>query len=91
MMFVARVIHYAFSIYTLGLLAYVVCSWIVHPAAQALRLRLSRWYEPLLAPIRRVIPPPRFACTAVDLSPIILFIGLSLVKGLLLSLLVPAF
>ena len=91
MILVARIIHYIFSLYTLGLLVYVVCSWFAHPDAYRFRLWLSRWYEPLLAPIRRAIPSPRFGCTAFDLSPILLFIGLSLVKGLLLSLLVPPF
>lgn len=90
-MLIARVIHYAFSVYELGLLAYVVCSWSAHPSAQRFRLWLARWYEPVLLSIRRLIPALRLGYTAVDLSPIILFIGLSLVKGLLLSLLVPPF
>lgn len=91
MILLARLVHYLFSIYALGLLAYVACSWIAHPDAHRLRLWLSRWYEPLLAPIRRAIPAPRLGCTAIDLSPILLFIGLSLAKGLLLSLLAPPF
>lgn len=91
MMFVARIIHYAFSIYELGLLAYVVCSWIADPDAHRFRMWFSRWYEPLLAPIRRAIPSPRLGCTAIDLSPILLFIGLSLAKGLILSLFIPPF
>jgi uncharacterized protein YggT (Ycf19 family) len=90
-MVLVRLIHYAFSIYALGLMAYVVCSWLVHPDANRLRLWLSRWYDPLLTPIRRVIPAPRFGYTAIDLSPVVLFIGLSLAKGLLLSLLIPPF
>ena len=87
----ARIIHYVISIYELGLLAYVLSSWIAHPLAHRLRQWLSRWYEPLLAPIRRVIPAPRFGYTAIDLSPLLLFLGLSLIRGLLISLLVPPF
>ena len=91
MMFIARIIHYAFSFYKLGLLAYVLCSWIAHPSAHVLRLKLARWYEPPLLAIRRHVPALGLGSTAIDLSPIILFIGLSLARGLLLSLLVPPF
>jgi len=91
MMFIARIIHYMFSFYELGLLVYVLCSWIAHPSAQRFRLWLARWYEPVLLSIRRFMPTLRFGYTALDLSPIVLFIGLSIVKGLLLSLLVPRF
>lgn len=91
MMFVARIIHYAFSLCELGLLAYVLCSWIAHPTAHALRAWLARWYEPLLIPIRRLVPALRFGYSAMDLSPIILFVGLNLVRVALLSLLIPPF
>ncbi|WP_136081977.1 YggT family protein [Pontiella desulfatans] len=90
-MLLARLVHYGFGLYNLGLLAYVLCTWFAHPAADGLRSWLSRWYEPLLAPIRRWIPSPQFGCTAVDLSPLVLYIGLGLLKSAILSLLVPPF
>ncbi len=89
MIFLARLVHYGFTIYTLGLVLYVICSWLAHPNATSLRLWLARWYEPLLKPIQRVVPPIRLGGSAIDLSPILLLIGLSLLKGLLLSLLMP--
>jgi len=90
-MLLARAIHVGFSIYELGLLAYVFSGWVAHPAAHRLRLRLARWYEPALAPIRNFIPFPQIGHAAIDLSPIILFIALSMLKNAVLSLLVPAF
>ncbi|MBN1672818.1 MAG: YggT family protein [Kiritimatiellae bacterium] len=88
---IARLIHYAFSVYQLGLLAYVVCSWIAHPTARSVRLWLARFYEPLLIPIRRVVPALRTGHTAIDFSPLILLIGLALARGLLISILLPPF
>ena len=90
-MLLARLIHYGFSIYELGLLVYVFCAWVAHPAAHRLRMGLARWYEPVLAPIRGFIPLPHIGRAAVDFSPVILFIALSLLKNAVLSLLVPPF
>ncbi len=90
-MFLAGVVHYVFSIYELGLLAYVFCGWVAHPAAHRLRLWLARWYEPALTPIRAMIPQPHIGYAAIDFSPIILFIALLLLKNALHSLLMPPF
>lgn len=87
----ARLVHYIFSFYELGLLAYVVCGWMLHPAAHRLRLRLAHWYEPVLSRIRSYVPQPRFGLAVVDLSPLLLFAGLAVLKGLVLSILVPPF
>ena len=53
----ARILYYAVNVYTLLLFVYAVLSWIPD-------LRRGRWVymlasviEPVLAPIRRVIPP----------------------------------
>ena len=91
MIFLARLVHYAFSLYTLGLVIYIMCSWIAHPTAHAVHIRLARWYEPLLTPIRRMIPGLRLGGAMLDLSPVLLLIGLSVLRGLLISLLIPPF
>ena len=85
----ARLVYFGIGIYNLGLLAYVLCTWFAHPAAYRLRSWFARWYEPLLVPIRRWIPVPQFAHVAMDLSPLVLFIGLGLLKSAILSLLPP--
>ena len=90
-MLLARWIHYGFSIYECGLLAYVLSGWVAHPTARRARLWLSRWYEPVLEPIRNLLPMPRIGRAAVDFSPIILFIVLSLFKNAVLSMLMPPF
>lgn len=44
---------------------------------------LARAIDPVLRPIRRLLPPLRFGGMALDLSPIILILGLSIAQGLI--------
>lgn len=37
--------------------------------------------EPVLRPIRRLLPPLRVGATALDLSPIIVFVLIAVLKG----------
>lgn len=37
--------------------------------------------EPVLGPLRRAIPPVRLGMAALDLSPIIVFVGIRLICG----------
>jgi len=75
---------------SLGLLAWIVLSYIVvfgrvpwdHPIRKAYDL-LSRIIEPILRPIRAVVPPVRFGGGALDLSPLILIFGLQILARLL--------
>ena len=53
----SRVLYYAVNVYTLLLIVYAVISWIPD-------LRRGRWVyylasliEPVLAPVRRIVPP----------------------------------
>ncbi|HEY1868447.1 MAG TPA: YggT family protein [Candidatus Cybelea sp.] len=70
----AVVLRYAVNIYTLLLLVYAVISWIPD-------LRRGRWVyylasviEPVLIPIRRIIPP----LGGLDLAFLVLLLGLQL-------------
>jgi YggT family protein len=72
------------------MLAWIVLSYIVvfgkvpydHPIRKIYD-GLSRIIEPLLKPIRAVIPPVRVGGAALDLSPLILLVGLQIIAGLL--------
>ena len=68
------------DLYTLVVLGAVVISWVQvppdHPAAQFVRTLT----EPVLAPIRRVLPP----MGGLDFSPMVLLIGLQLVRRMLM-------
>jgi YggT family protein len=75
---------------SLAMLAWIVLSYIVvfgkvpwdHPIRKIYD-GLSRVIEPILKPIRAVIPPVRFGGAALDLSPLILIIGLQVIAGLI--------
>jgi len=75
---------------SLAMLAWIVLSYIVvfgrvpfdHPVRKIYD-GLSRVIEPLLKPIRKVVPPVRMGGASVDLSPLILIIGLQVLAGFL--------
>ncbi|MDK1026167.1 MAG: YggT family protein [Actinomycetota bacterium] len=74
----------------LGMLLWIVLSYVVvfgrvgwdHPVRKVYDA-LSKIIEPLLRPIRAVIPPVRIGGAALDLSPLILIIGLQIIARLL--------
>lgn len=73
-----------------AMLAWIVLSYIVvfgrvpwdHPVRKIYD-GLSRVIEPILKPIRAVVPPVRVGGASLDLSPLILLIGLQIIAGLL--------
>jgi YggT family protein len=81
-----EVICYLLLAYFLALLLRVVMSWFpLQPdgvGAQFYGLTMTLT-EPVLGPLRRVLPPLRLGTVALDLSPIVLFFGLRILMGLL--------
>lgn len=79
-------IRAALDIYFYAVFAWVLLSWIPmspgHPLARFQEL-LDRIISPLIRPIRRVVPPIRFGGGALDLSPLILLLGLRIIRGLI--------
>lgn len=71
--------------YTLVLLAHVIFSWVPRPPEplQPVVAGVRAVTEPVLAPMRRVIPPVQLGGAALDLSILILFFVLILVRGAL--------
>lgn len=59
------------------ILGRVVVSWVDPMGRNMISRQLIAMTEPLLAPIRRLLP----ATGALDLSPLILMLGLSLLLG----------
>jgi YggT family protein len=91
---VGVLLAYLLSLVQLLVLARVAVDWLgmlaTGPSAgrwlngpTALVHRLS---EPLLAPVRRVLPNPRLGSVRLDLSPVVLLIGVAVLRGLVLSL-----
>lgn len=74
----------ALSLYSLAVLIWVILSWVRVPSTHPLgriTVFLDRIIYPVILPIRRVVPPLRLGGGALDLSPIVLLIGLSLLQG----------
>jgi len=75
------VICFVLQVYWIVVVARIIMEWIPvsydHPLAR-LRSVLRAATEPILGPLRRMIPPVRLGGVGLDLSPIILLITLSL-------------
>jgi YggT family protein len=73
------------QIYFYAVLAWVILSWIptssTHPLGRV-NVFLDRIIYPIILPLRRVIPPLRLGGGMLDLSPIVLLIGIRLLIGL---------
>ncbi len=79
----AQLISYLANILIGVIFVWAIVSWILSPY-HPLRQFLDRIVEPMVAPIRRVIP----SVGMLDLSPLILMILIELVSRFLISILV---
>ncbi len=71
------------GLYSLAVLVWVILSWVrvpsTHPLARV-TVFLDRIIYPVILPIRRVMPQLRLGGGALDLSPIVLLLGLSILR-----------
>ena len=77
------IICWILQIYFLAVLAWVVLSWVqvssAHPLGRV-QVFLDRIIYPVILPLRRVLPPLRLSGMALDLSPLVLMLGISLLR-----------
>ena len=66
------IICWLLEIYFYAVLAWVVLSWV--------QVFLDRIIYPVILPLRRVLPPLRLGGMALDLSPLVLMLGISLLR-----------
>lgn len=76
MLLIAQVI----DLYSLIVVVAVIMSWVRLDRRNPLVSMLDGLTEPLLGPIRRMLPP----MGGLDLSPMVLLLALQVLKGLLL-------
>lgn len=79
-MTVGDIIELALQLYLYAVIGWVILSWIPVSSSHALgrvRAFLDRMIYPVILPLRRVIPPIRLGGGALDLSPLILIVGIS--------------
>jgi len=74
------------NLFLFVLVVRVVLSYIPAPPGSAL-VPITRFFEaitePVLRPVRHFVPPLRVGGAAVDLSPIIVWVVILIVRGLL--------
>lgn len=73
----------ALDLYFYAIFAWVILSWIpVSPGHPLVRFQyaLGRIIDPVLRPIRRVVPPLRIGAGAIDLSPLILLFAVRIAR-----------
>jgi len=74
------------QLYVLLLVVRVVMSWFPisrNGPAETVAGFLYMVTDPVLVPLRRLLPPVRMGAMALDLSPIVAFFGLELLSSIL--------
>jgi YggT family protein len=70
-------------VYALLVLAWVILSWVqvgsTHPIGR-IQVFLDRIIYPVILPLRRILPPLRLGGAMIDLSPLVLLLGLQLLR-----------
>jgi len=83
---VSSIICRVIQVYSLVLIARILLEWIQvspdHPVARARRV-LRAVTDPVLIPVRRMIPPIRAGGIGLDLSTIVVLVALSIIGGVL--------
>jgi YggT family protein len=83
---ILQIICILLSIYWLLLFARIILSWFPPPMSGIGRTLWDLVHdltEPVLRPVRGLLPPVRMGAMGLDLSPIIVFIALGVIQGAL--------
>lgn len=83
---IAALANAILKIYFFALIVMIILSWVAPNASHPGALLIMQLVEPIMAPVRKVIPP----LGMIDLSPIVVFIAINLVDGLLVGSLIRA-
>jgi YggT family protein len=83
---ILQLLDLALTLYFYAVFAWVILSWIrvssSHPLGQV-QAFLDRIIYPVILPIRRVLPPIRLGGGALDLSPLVLLVGIDILRRLI--------
>jgi YggT family protein len=82
----AEVVCTLLLLYLLVIFARIILSWFPIAYGSPLEGVASLLYaitEPLMGPLRRLIPPLRIGVMGIDLSPLILIVGIQILRGII--------
>ncbi len=79
----ARLIDFVFNIAYFALLARVILSWIPHDPFHPAVTVINQLSDPILRPLQRLLPP----LAGFDLSPMVAFLVMEVLRSTLISLL----
>ena len=73
-----------------AIIVWVILSYVInfgrlpwgHPVRKVYDA-IDRVLQPVLQPLRRVLPPVRLGNVALDLSPLVLILGIGILRGLI--------
>ena len=90
MAFIGSILIWLLQLYVFIVIAQAVISWLVafgvlnlsNPQAARLVELLAKLTEPVMAPIRRYVPP----IGGIDITPIIVIFGIMLIKQLIIQI-----
>ena len=83
---VAALANAILKIYFFALIVMIILSWVAPNASHPGALLVMQLVEPIMAPVRKVIP----ALGMIDLSPIVVFIAINLIDGLVVGSMIRA-
>jgi YggT family protein len=83
------IVCFLLTIMFYAVILWVILSWVVsfgrlswgHPVRKLYDI-LAKAIDPILRPIRSVLPPVRIGGGGLDLSPLVLMFGLIILRGL---------
>lgn len=78
---VAALANAILKIYFFALIAMIILSWVAPQASHPGALLIFQLVEPIMAPVRKVIPP----LGMIDLSPIVVFIAINIIDGVVVG------
>lgn len=87
MLLIASILDLLLDVYLWIIIAYVIVSWLIafgvfdarNPRARQITEVLERLTDPVLKPIQKAVPP----IAGIDLSPIIVIIGIQILKRII--------
>jgi YggT family protein len=92
MIFLAQLITWAIHFYIFVIILHIAVSWLVifkvldieNPQAQNLIALLQKATDPVMKPVQKYIPP----IAGIDLTPVVVIIGLQILSSLVWQILV---